>query len=449
MVTQADLQVKNLGERRIPSPLGLSTEEGDSIADYTPDDARVALNIEARDSTSLDCRLMFEKAGPRRFIFFDPEKTRAGIVTCGGLCPGINSVIRSIVLELYHKYGVREILGFQYGYEGLNPKIGLAPVHLTPPDVSSIHKQGGSVLGTSRGRQPLEVMVDTLERHGVNILFTIGGDGTLRGAHAIYEEITRRGAQIAVVGIPKSIDNDVAFVDKTFGFETAVEQARAAIDAAHTEAISARNGIGLVKLMGRDAGFIAAMATLASREVNFCLVPEVRFDLHGQKGFLAALEKRLRARGHALVVVAEGCGKMLATGEPERDASGNLSYASPSLDVGPRLKEAILHHFASVGLNVHLKYIDPSYMLRGVPANSTDSIFCDHLARNAVHAGMAGKTDIVIGRWHRVFTHIPLSIATVEQKRINPDGEVWLAVTETTGQPLMLNDPPPAAPQSR
>ena len=292
-------------------------------------------------------------------------------------------------------------------------------------------------------------MVDTLEERGIDILFAIGGDGTLRGAHAIHEEITRRGARIAVVAVPKTIDNDIAFVDKTFGYDSAVEMARIAVDAGHTEAIGARNGISVVKLMGRDSGFIAAAATLASLEVNFCLVPEVHFDLEGEIGLFAALTRRLAERAHALIVVAEGCGNSLEGAGNERDASGNVRYASASADIGPALRDAIAAHFAKTGTRVSVKYIDPSYMIRSVPANASDSIFCDRLARHAVHAGMAGKTDLVIGRWHRLFTHVPLSVSIGQKKRLDPDGDLWLAVTETTGQPPLSRVDPARSQRSR
>lgn len=440
MISQADLKVKTLGERTIASPLGLSTTVGDDIADYVRDDARVLYDVEVRGDEPLRHDLRFEMAGPRQRIFFDPAKTRAGIVTSGGLCPGINNVIRGLVLELHHKYRVKDILGFRYGFEGLDADAAEAPIELGPHSVSAIHKQGGSVLGLSRGRRDIGKMVDTLEAKGIDVLFAIGGDGTLRGAHLLAEEIERRGSKRAVIGVPKTIDNDIPFVDKTFGFDTAVELARLALDAAHTEATGARHGVGLVKLMGRDAGFIAAAATLASADVNFCLIPEVHFDLDGPMGLFAALHRRLLARGHALIVIGEGCGATLSKGENgERDASGNLRYASAGLDVGPRLRDAITAHFTALKFPINVKYIDPSYMLRGLPANATDAIFCDALARNAVHAGMAGKTDVVIGRWHRAFTHVPLSLVASEKKRIDSDGSLWLAVTETTGQPPLSN----------
>jgi 6-phosphofructokinase 1 len=440
-LTQDELTVPTLGPATLPSPLALSTVPDDDIPDFVPDDARVLLSVETTAGAPHVAPLVFEKAGPRARIFFDPAHTRAGIVTCGGLSPGINNVVRAMVLELHYKYGVREILGYRYGFEGLDPAVGIAPMHLGPDQVRSVHTQGGSFLGLSRGRHDVGVMVDTLQRDRVDVFFVIGGDGSLRGAGAIAREIHRRGARIAVVGVPKTIDNDVAYVDKTFGFETAVEMARMAIDGAHAEAVSARNGVAVVKLMGRESGFIAAAATTASAEVNFCLVPEVRFEIDGPGGLLVALERRLHERGHAVIVSAEGCGAALVHDHASapHDASGNVRYASPEADIGPHLRDAIVSHFERVGMPITVKYIDPSYIIRSVPANAGDAIFCDTLGRHAVHAAMAGKTGIAMGRWHGVFTHVPLAVATSFRKRIDPDLTTWLAVTETTGQPHLVN----------
>lgn len=429
-----DLNVATLGERNVPSPLGLSTLPGDWIADYVPDDMRVAYEVECRAGGRFN-PAMFEKAGPRETIFFDPARTRVGIVTCGGLCPGINNVVRSIVLELHHKYRTAGVVGFRYGYQGLDPKGGVEPQILRPADVAHVHRQGGSMLGLSRGAHDVGVMVDTLVAQGIDILFAIGGDGTLRGAHAIAGEVRRRGLPIAVVAVPKTVDNDIEFIDETFGYETAVDVARIAVDAAHTEAINAFNGVGIVKLMGRDAGFIAAAATLASRDVNYCLIPEVPFELEGPNGLLAVLERRLESRRHALIVVAEGCAKSLAGPNAARDASGNVRYGGKNLDIGTHLRDLISAHLETRKIPATVKYIDPSYMIRSVPANAHDAIFCDALARNAVHAGMAGKTDLVIGSVHRIFTHVPLAVVTGRRKQVNPDGSLWLSVTEATGQP--------------
>lgn len=429
--------VSTLGERCVLSPLGLSKIAHDEIPDYVRDGIRVLHDAEILPGEVPDVARSFEKAGPREHLYFEPKHTRAAIVTAGGLCPGTNNVIRSLVLHLSHKYGIDSVIGFRYGFAGLDPATKTSPITLSTDDVRHIHARGGTILGTSRGGHDAAVMVDTLASNRVDCLFTIGGDGTMRGAHAIALEAAKRGMKLSVVGIPKTIDNDIPFVDKTFGFETAVAMAKVAIDAAHTEAVSVLNGIGLVKLMGRNAGFIAAHAALASHDVNVCLVPEVRFDMDGPKGLLAFLEQRLKTRGHVVVVVAEGCGVRLTNAGP-RDASGNLRFASPDLDIGTHLKDRIEHHFSEAGIPITLKYIDPSYMLRGVPANAMDAVFCDELARYAAHAAMAGKTDVMVGRWHRAFTHVPLQLALSEKKRIDPDKELWLAVTETTGQPRFV-----------
>lgn len=440
-----DLRIKTLGPATIASPLELSSVLGDHIPDYVPDGLQVALDVEfrAEEAASAGPRLGFEKAGPREKIFFEPARTRAAIVTCGGLCPGINNVIRSMTLELHHKYRVKDVIGFRYGYRGIAGTAATPPVTLTPEAVRSIHRLGGTMLGSSRGEAPVGGMVDALVGLGVDVLFTVGGDGTLRGAHALAEEIARRGLPIAIVGVPKTIDNDLEYMDKSFGFDTAVEAARVAVDAAHAEAIGALNGIGLVKLMGRDSGFIAAAATLASRDVNFCLIPEVGFDLDGPRGLLAAIERRLAARGHAVIVAAEGCGALLPNGGAERDESGNARYGGGAGDVGPRLRDAIRAHLEARGVPFTLKYIDPSYLIRGVPANAGDSIFCDMLARHAVHAGMSGRTDLVVGRWHQVFMHVPIPLATRRRNRVDPDGQLWLAVTEATGQRLLFDSSVP------
>ncbi|MBF5045703.1 ATP-dependent 6-phosphofructokinase [Aggregicoccus sp. 17bor-14] len=430
-MTQAELDVTTLGERTLPSPLHLASSHPGYP--YVPDGARVRLRVELPEGP--EAALSLERAGPRERLFFRPASTRAALLTTGGLCPGLNNVVRSAVLELHYRYGVRDILGVRFGFEGLNPEVGLPLLPLGPHEVTDIHRMGGSFLGVSRGRQDVGVMADTLERARIDLLLVIGGDGTLKGAHALAAELQRRRARIAVVGVPKTIDADVGFVDKTFGFETAVEHARMAVDAVHAEATGARNGVGLVKLMGRDSGFVAATTTLAAEDVNFCLVPEVPFTLEGEGGLLAALERRLRARGHAVVVVAEGCGASLAGAGAERDASGNLRYASADADIGPYLRDAIRAHLERVGLPSTVKYIDPSYMIRSVRASAADAVYASALARHAVHAAMAGYTDLLIGRMHRVFTHVPLALATRERKRIDPNGELWHAVLEATGQP--------------
>jgi 6-phosphofructokinase 1 len=442
MLTAEHFMVRTLGEPRFRSPLGFSTVQGDGIGNFILDGTRVRAKIEILPGENPRDDLFFEKAGPREFLYFDPAKTRAAIVTCGGICPGINNVIRALVLELSLHYGAREILGARYGYEGLNPAVGLPPIPLDPDSVDDIHQHGGSVLGTSRGSQDPRAVVAFLRRERIGILFCVGGDGTHRGAHGIVEEIDRTGGGIAVVCIPKTIDNDIHFVRKSFGYSTALEAARRVIECAHMEAKGARNGIGLVKLMGRDAGFIAAGATLASQEVNFTLIPEVPFALDGPEGFLTVLERRIAESGHAVIVVAEGAGQHLFAGAPEeRDKSGNVKPR----DIGLHLKEQIAAHFERIGAPVSLKYFDPSYVIRSVPADADDSVFCNSLARHAVHAGMAGKTDVTIGYQHDTFVHVPIPLVLLRRKRLSPEGRLWVSVLEATGQPASFGLPVPPA----
>ncbi len=417
------MNIASLGETRFPSPQSRFVNERSRVPARIIRDPITAGGPE-------ECS--FELAGPRPSLFFDPSNTRAGIVTCGGLCPGLNSVIRSVFLELYHCYGVKEVLGFRHGYQGLDPARAPEPVALTCELVEDIHREGGTVLGTSRGPVDIAAGVENLIRRRVDILFTIGGDGTQRGGHLLHHEAARRGYPLAVVGIPKTIDNDVPFVAPTFGYSTAVEEASKALQCAHTECHSVQNGISLVKLMGRETGFIAAGATIASQEANFTLVPEVPFKLGGERGFLAALQRRVLKRGHALIVVAEGAGQNLLH-DPivNRDASGNVKLK----DIGGFLLAEIASHFQARNVPVTLRYFDPSYLIRSVPANAEDSILCDLYARNAVHAAMAGKTGLVIGLLHDNFIHVPIDLLTSETKRLDPNSSTWHAVLAATGQP--------------
>ena len=435
-----DLAVDSLGDAGLPSPLELSTVYGDGIANYV-DDSRTVLLSHDRDEVVARIREgkslpAFQAAGPRQRIWFEPSKVKAAVVTCGGLCPGINTVVRTLVMELYYRYGVRSILGIRYGYRGFIPKYGYDPVTLTPDLVKGIHEIGGSFLSSSRGEQDTGEVVDFLQQKGISLLFTIGGDGTLRGADALAEEVRRRKLAIAVIGIPKTIDNDISFVERTFGLETAFSIASESIRAAHTEAIGAPYGIGIVKVMGRMSGYIAANAALALSEVNFVLVPEVPFGLEGPGGLFALLEKRLRARDHAVIIVAEGAGQeYVVDASGKKDESGNPALG----DIGIFLKDAIKKYFRGrTDMYVNIKYIDPSYLVRAVPANAHDSIYCIQLAQNAVHAGMAGKTGIIIGQWNGQFTHVPIRLAVSRRKTLSPEDPLWLSVLEATGQPARI-----------
>lgn len=422
-----DFNIARLGPCRIPSPMsGIQFIEDDDHVLYHS----CLKDIRACESVGMEPP-SFEVAGPRRHIYFDPSKLKCGIVTCGGLCPGLNDVIRSIVLSLHHHYGVQTVFGFQYGFEGLTYHHGHAPLELSPELVRDIHKKGGTMLGSSRGPQDISEMVDTLDRMNIGVLFTIGGDGTLRAAQAIAEEIAQRNLKVAVVGIPKTIDNDISYLDRSFGFTTAVSEARASIYAASTEAVGARNGVGLVKLMGRESGFIAAFATLATSEVNFCLVPEVRFTM---ERFLETLRERILKRRHAVIVVAEGAGQDLLAETCGTDASGNVRFG----DIGIFMRDRIKEYFKKADMELNLKYIDPSYTIRSNAATTQDSVFCLLLGHNAVHAAMSGRTNMVVGFWNEEFTHVPIALAVSKRKRIDPNGKLWDYVIAATGQPRLM-----------
>ncbi len=425
-----DLEIEKLGSATIDSPL---IPVG---AHFVDDDEKIALyshsdNLRACQASG-SAQPMLERAGPRRKIFFDPKQLNCGVVTCGGLCPGLNDVIRTITLGLILQYGVKNVLGFRYGYLGLSSKAPKKPMLLTPESVNNIHLRGGDILSTSRGRQDSDEMVDTLQKMSISLLFTIGGDGTLRGAQDLAKTIKKRGLNISVIGIPKTIDNDISGIEQSFGFSTAVEASRLAVCGAHEEARGAWNGVGLVKLMGRDSGFIAASATLANSDVNFCFIPEVPLILEGKTGLLGALEKRLDQKHHALIVVAEGAGRHLTENSAtlRTDASGNIIRD----DIGLILKQRITEYFKAKNKPLTLKYIDPSYMIRSLPADSNDSAFCVLLGQSAVHAGMSGRTNVVIGYRNQYFVHIPIAITVRQRKKVDPHGHLWQTVLEVTGQ---------------
>jgi 6-phosphofructokinase 1 len=434
-----ETNILSLGKANIDTPLLNAYQNRDRV--FIGDQDRVLVHVHTSEIANPEQPVgtlpAFELAGPRKKIYYDPSKLRCALVTCGGLCPGLNDIIRSVVLELYHHYGVRNIYGMRYGLQGFIPKYGHEVLDLNPAHVRGILDMGGSILGSSRGPQDIDEIVDCLERMNIGILFMVGGDGTMRAATQIADAIIERKLKISIVGIPKTIDNDIYLVARSFGFDTAVDVSTSAIIGAHNEAQSYPNGIGLIKLMGRHSGFIAATASLAQQDVNFVLIPEVDFDLDGPKGFLAAMENRLASRGHAVVVVAEGAGqKYFANMSEERDESGNIRLK----DIGIFLKNAIIKHFAEKGTEINIKYIDPSYMIRSLPANANDSVYCGFLGRNAVHAGMAGKTKLIIARWNNHLVHVPMESSAGRRKQVSPDGELWSAVLEATGQGSFINE---------
>jgi 6-phosphofructokinase 1 len=409
-----DFRILRLGDARHPSPLAVP-----EAGTFVGDEERVFLDPRlgrVRETLGPDGEpATFELAGPRERLHFEPSSVRAAVVTCGGLCPGLNDVVRALVVELRSRYRVADVLGGRYGYSGLARDARLLSLDLAA--VEDIHLRGGSMLGTCRGTPPVGEIVDTLVRDRIDLFFPVGGDGALRGALEIAEEIARRGLDIAVVGLPKTIDNDIPWVRRSFGFQTAV-----------------RRGLGLVRLMGRNTGFLAATATLAAGVVDFCLIPECPFALEGEGGLLRLVERALDERGHALLVVAEGAGQEFFSGQDlGRDASGNRKLG----DSGAWLRQRLEEYFAGRG-GIGMKYLDPSYLVRSAAADTSDSMHASRLAQNAVHAAMSGRTAMLVGYWHGVMTHVPLTALRGRNRPVDPRGELWWNVLEAPGQPARI-----------
>jgi len=441
MSEKLDFTIPVLGEAKIQSPIYMGNASGDGMADYVSDDNVIYYSTETMKDKNGKIipknNDVVQLAGPRKKIYFNPIHTHAAICTCGGICPGLNNVIRAIVRCLWFRYGVKVISGIRYGYKGLLSDSEYPVLELSPDLVDDIQSQGGTILGSSRGGgDRVEEIVDSLERMNVNILFTIGGDGTLRGAYDISKEIEKRGLKISVIGIPKTIDNDLSFIQTSFGVNTAVSEALPAVEGAHVEAKNSINGIGLVKVMGRESGFIAANASLAQSDVNFCLIPESPFDLTGENGLLENLKKRLKSRGHAVILVAEGAGQELLPKTHSLDASGNEVYGN----IGHFLRDEITRYFKEIKMEVNVKYIDPSYIIRSAPANSYDSIYCARLGSHAVHAAMAGKTQTLISMLNDKYVHIPIPVAVSCRNHIDIEGSLWRDVLENTRQPYSLKN---------
>ena len=274
-----DLRVRSLGDCRYDSPFAEMLATKRTSPHYVHEDDRVlvddTVSVLLERGVPIDQLPSLEAAGPRRKVYFDPDATNVGIVTCGGLCPGLNDVIRGIVQELTEHYRVAHIYGFRNGYAGLTPKHRERVVELDLHAVRDINNDGGTILGSSRGDQDPGEMVDTLVELGIDVLFVIGGDGSMRGAMKLTSVIDERGLDIAVIGIPKTIDNDLPYTDQSFGFQTAFAQATEFIASVFVESQAAENGVGIVKLMGRHSGFIACYAALSNNDADFVLIPEV------------------------------------------------------------------------------------------------------------------------------------------------------------------------------
>ncbi|WOL09407.1 ATP-dependent 6-phosphofructokinase 5, chloroplastic [Canna indica] len=407
---------------------------------YVNDDDRALLkviNFASPTSAGAECidsdcswvEQRLHRAGPRKEIYYEPKEVKAAIVTCGGLCPGLNDVTRQIVFTL-EKYGVKNIVGIQFGYRGFCDE-SLQEIPLSGQVVQNINLTGGSLLGVSRGAPSISDIADSIRAKAVDMLFVLGGNGTHAGANAIHYECWKRKMKVSIIGVPKTIDNDIQLMDKTFGFDTAVEEAQRAINSAYIEAHSAYHGIGLVKLMGRNSGFIAMHASLSSGQIDICLIPEVPFKLEGPNGVLQHLQHLIETKGCAVICVAEGAGQELLQQSNAIDASGNVVLG----DIGVHIQQEIKRHFKNIGVPADVKYIDPTYMVRACRANASDAILCTVLGQNAVHGAFAGFSGITIGVCNAQNVYLPIPEVIRSPRRVNPNSRMWHRCLTSTGQP--------------
>lgn len=430
--------LKSRGPIDVDAVAGMERRNG-----YVYDDDRALLKVikySSPNSAGAECidancgwvEQWVHRAGPRKQIYFEPKEVKAAIVTCGGLCPGLNDVIRQIVFTL-EIYGVKKIVGIPFGYRGFFDE-GLSEILLSRQVVQNINLAGGSLLGVSRGGGNISDIVDSIQARGIDMLFVLGGNGTHAGANAIHSECHKRRMKVAVVCVPKTIDNDILLMDKTFGFDTAVEEAQRAINSAYIEARSAYHGIGLVKLMGRSSGFIAMHASLSSGQIDVCLIPEVPFNLEGPYGVLHHLEHLVKTKGSAVVCVAEGAGQELLQKSNATDASGNVVLG----DIGVRIQQQIKRHFKEIGVPADVKYIDPTYMIRACRANASDAILCTVLGQNAVHGAFAGFSGITTGICNTHYVYLPIPEVITSPRVVDPNSRMWHRCLTSTGQPDFL-----------
>eukprot|EP00668_Euglena_longa_P014128 GGOE01018102.1.p1 GENE.GGOE01018102.1~~GGOE01018102.1.p1 ORF type:complete len:494 (+),score=144.75 GGOE01018102.1:38-1483(+) len=373
-------------------------------------------SLQSREKIKKDYNAIY-RAGPRREVYFGTD-TNACIVNTGGLCPGLNSVIEELVRTL-DTYNADTIYGIRYGFLGFDTTEYM-PLILTPHSVLNIHQRGGTILGTCRGSFNEDLILKFLKECNIGQMYVIGGDGSHRAALRIHALCKEHQLRCVVVGIPKTIDNDILFFDKTFGFDTAVEVASKVIDCSFVEASSVKNGVGVVKVMGRDSGFVARNAALSNNVVDACLIPEVPFEIKGNGGLLPWLDGHLATKHCAVIVICEAAGQqhLPCLG---KDPTGHNIYE----DTGKWLKKAIETHWQETGQEGKVFLIDPSYMLRSVPANTGDNMFCIQLAQAAVHTAYSGYSGVTVGRYHDLYGVMPIEMVVSGLRKVNPKGSLW------------------------
>jgi 6-phosphofructokinase 1 len=458
-------------------------------------------------SCAVKGQLTFAEAGPRNMLRFPghhKKLLKVGVLVSGGIAPGINAVISGIVQRhvLYHTPQITDlrvpgktprsytlqVFGFRNGFAGLLAGDDVTVLYDSDsPDeklrahLRRIANRGGSEIGTSRyddllstadpdkREKDLDQVAENLANRHFDILYVIGGDGSMRAAHATWKRSRDNGKSLSVIGVPKTMDNDILWVWQSFGFLSAVEKAREALQQLHTEATS-NPRLCVVQLFGSDSGFVVSHAALASGVCDAALIPEVPFTMKKLADYITErLSKRFRpgAGGqspYGMIVMAE-------TAVPQ-DAEDYLS--DPEVDLDENEKAAI-QAFVSKGCRVHgqtpdelrtggLKVVsrvlqkriremkvddaywadfrvftnEPRHLLRAIPPSASDVAFGQRLGVLAVDNAMAGYTDFMISQWMTEYVLVPLDLVVLGRKRVPPNGIFWKSVVASTGQPPEL-----------
>ncbi|MGA7341196.1 MAG: 6-phosphofructokinase [Terracidiphilus sp.] len=462
-----------------------------SIGTLSDDSPRVMLDARGRAEADGAVDLSLPEARPRTHLRYPLQPGAMlgiGILVSGGIAPGINAVIDGIVLRhsLYHarqcargrRHSI-EILGYREGFKGLL-RPGVHPQRLNSAAIRGVVEIGGSYLGTSRadellpGTGPnrnakLEAAIGRLQNDGVHILYVIGGDGSMSCAHALWHYARRKGYELSVVGIPKAMDNDILWVWQSFGFLSAVEEARQAILHMHTE-VSSNPRVGIVQLFGSDSGFIASHAGY-STACDLVLIPE---DPMTMDDIVTHISERLTDRfgngqdiagPYALVVMAETAlpadarkyidDPRVGLSEGKR---GEKEALKSFLDNGRRVRGQTPDELRTAGLKIVSRVLqdriqqelepreywrdfrvitnEPRHLIRSIPPSVTDVIFGERLGALAVDNAMAGYTDFMVSQWLTEFVLVPLPLVVLGRKRVPTNGIFWKSVLSKTGQRL-------------
>lgn len=345
---------------------------------------------------------------------------RIGVLTGGGDCPGLNAVLRAVVKTAMGRYGY-EVTGFKDGYRGL---VMNDYVRFKPGDVSGILDKGGTILGTSNRDNPFKFaierddkveykdmsdrVIDNIGMHKIDCMVLIGGDGTLTSAR----DFARKG--INVIGVPKTIDNDLSGTDITFGFMTAVDTATEAIDKLHSTAES-HHRVMILEVMGRYAGWIALESGIAGG-ADVILIPEIPYDI--SKVAQKVMERKNEGKHFSIVVVAEGA----------KDKNGNMVVSKVVEDspdpirlggIGNKIAGEIEE---LTGIETRVTVL--GHLQRGGRPIPYDRILSTRYGVAAVELINQGKFGMMVSLKGNEITAVSLEEAVGKLKTVPPDGEL-------------------------